>query len=160
MPVFQRETTFDAPLEDVWRLHTTGEGLARLTPGAFGLRIEGVTGGQPDEPLPEGAELTVSTNPGGIGTRDRWTAVVTESTLTDDQGVFRDEMRDGLFPTWIHTHRFETVFDGETLMRDRVEFELPTPAGGLVAPLSDAGFVPMFAYRHWKAGQLLASPQQ
>lgn len=95
------------------------------------------------------------TDPLGLGSGDRWTSVITEATHDGDHAVFRDEMRDGLFPTWVHTHRFETVFDGETLMRDRIEFRLPTMAGDLVSPLAPIGFEPMFAYRHWKAARIL-----
>lgn len=157
MPVYQRETTFDAPLEDVWRLHTTGEGLERLTPSAFGLRIEAVRNGTEVDPLPEGAEIDVFTNPLGVGSGDQWTSEVTASELSEDRALFRDEMQGGAFPTWVHTHRFETVFDGETLMRDRIEYRLPTPVGDLVAPLAPVGFEPMFAYRHWKAGRILES---
>jgi ligand-binding SRPBCC domain-containing protein len=157
VPVFQRETTFDAPLDAVWRLHTTGEGLARLTPSVFDLRIEAVRGADTDETLPEGAEIDVSTNPGGVGGRDRWTSVIVESELDDDRAVFTDEMHDGIFPTWVHTHSFETVFGDETLMRDRIEYRLPTVAGDLVSPFAPVGFVPMFAYRHWKAARILES---
>lgn len=157
MPVFECETTFDAPLERVWELHTTGEGLRRLTPAVFDLRIEAVRGAGPDEPLPEDAEIDVSTNPGRIGSRDTWTAVVVESEYDGDAAVFRDRMRDGMFPTWVHTHRFETVFGDETLMRDRIEYRLPTVVGDLVGPLGVVGFVPMFSYRHWKASRVLES---
>lgn len=157
MPVFQRETTFDAPLDAVWQLHTTGDGLVRLTPSVADLRIEGVRGGEPDEPLPEGAELDVSANPGGFGSRDSFTAVITASDRGTDSAVFRDEMRDGVFQRWVHTHRFETVFGDETLMRDRIEYELPTAAGDLVAPLARVGLEPLFAYRHWTAARILES---
>ena len=157
MPIFQRETTFEAPIEEVWQLHTTGEGLVRLTPSAFDLRIDAVRGGAPDEPLPVDAELDVSANPGGIGTRDQFTAVTTASEVDGDRAVFRDEMRDGIFPKWVHTHSFETIFGDETLMRDRIEYRLPTVAGDLVAPFAPVGFVPMFAYRHRKAATILES---
>ena len=146
---------FDAPLEQVWQLHTTGTGLAQLTPSVADLRIEAVRGGESDEPLPKGAELDISTNPARIGGRDHWTAVITESTADVDRALFRDEMREGPFPTWVHTHRFESVYDDETVMRDRIEYRLPTVAGDFVSPLAVVGFEPVFAYRHWKARRIL-----
>jgi ligand-binding SRPBCC domain-containing protein len=156
MGVYTRETVFDAPLADVWELHTTGTGLKRLTPSVFNLQIEAVRGGEPAEPLAEGAEIDISTNPGGIGTRDRWTAAVVDSEYGDDEALFRDAMRDGTFPTWIHTHRFEPVFDGQTLMRDSIEYQLPTMLGDVIDPLAAVGFEPMFTYRHRKAAKILA----
>ncbi len=157
VPVFECETVFDAPLERVWELHTSGEGLRRLTPSIFDLRIEEVRGAGPADPLPDGAEIDVSTNPGGVGSRDTWTAVVEASECDGEAPVFRDRMRDGAFPEWVHTHRFETVFGDETLMRDRIEYRLPTVLGPLVGRFGAVGFVPVFSYRHRRAAGILES---
>jgi ligand-binding SRPBCC domain-containing protein len=154
MATFTRETVFEAPLEQVWDLHTTGNGLVRLTPSFVNLRIEAVRGGEVDEPLPEGAEIDVSTHVLELGPRDHWTSVVTDVQRSEDTALFRDEMRDGFFDHWVHTHRFERVFEGETLMRDHIEYELPMPAG-LVSPLATVGLAPLFRYRHWAAWQIL-----
>lgn len=156
MAVFRIETTFDAPIEDIWKLHTTGSGLEQLTPEAFDLRIETVRGGTPTDSLPEGAEIDVSADFPGLGSRDRWTGVVTESTLDDDRGTFRDEMRDGTFPTWEHTHRFEALPDGGTRMVDSIEYRLPSPVGP-ASPLARLGLWPMFRYRHRTARTILES---
>jgi ligand-binding SRPBCC domain-containing protein len=69
--------------------------------------------------------------------------------------MFRDEMRDGPFRRWIHTHSFFADGD-ETLIVDRVEYELPFgPLGRAVAPLARIGFEPMFRYRHRRTRELL-----
>lgn len=156
MATFRIETTFDAPLDDVWALHTTGSGLERLTPGAFDLRIESVRGAQEDEPLPAGAEIDVSANFPGPGSRDRWTGVITTADFDGDSAVFRDEMRDGTFPTWEHTHRFDALSDGRTRMVDRIEYRLPSPVG-FASPLARVGLWPLFRYRHRRARSILES---
>lgn len=155
MAVFRIETTFDAPLEDVWDLHTTGSGLAQLTPAPFALRIEDVRGGTATDPLPVDAEIDVSADFPGPGSRDRWTGVVTASRLDEAHGLFRDEMRDGTFPTWVHTHRFESVPEG-TRMVDRIEYRLPSPVGP-ASPLAKLGLWPLFRYRHRRAQGILES---
>lgn len=156
MTVFRIETVFDAPLDRVWELHTTGSGLERLTPSAFDLRIEGVRDGRPDEPLPAGAEIDVSANFLGLGSRDSWTGVVTTSDRGEDRAVFRDEMRDGTFPAWEHTHRFESLPEGGTRMVDRIAYRLPSPAGP-VSPVARLGLWPLFRYRHRRARAILDS---
>lgn len=158
MATFTRETVFEAPIEQVWELHTTGSGLVRLTPSFVNLQIEDVRDGEVDEPLPEGAEIDVSTHVLELGPRDHWTSVVLNSEQSGDTAVFRDEMHDGPLDHWVHTHRFERVFEGETLMRDHIEYELPMPAG-LVSPLANVGLDPLFRYRHWTARQIL-EPQK
>lgn len=156
MATFRIAATFEAPLGRVWDLHTTGSGLERLTPGAFGLRIEAVRGGEPDEPLPAGAEIDVSADFPGPGSRDRWTAAVTASDRGEERALFRDEMRDGTFPTWVHTHRFEALSGGGTRMVDRIEYRLPSPVGP-ASPLAKLGLWPLFRYRHRRARSILES---
>lgn len=156
MATFRVEATFEAALEPVWRLHTTGSGLERLTPDPFDLRIEDVRGGETDEPLPEGAEIDVSADFPGPTARDSWTGVVTASTLDGDEALFRDEMRDGTLPTWEHTHRFEALSGGGTRMIDRVEYRLPSPAGP-VSQVAKLGLWPLFRYRHRRAKAILES---
>ena len=49
---------------------------------------------------------------------------------------FVDAQLRGPYRTWRHEHRFEPTADGGTLMRDRVEYELPLgPLGGLAHAL-------------------------
>lgn len=158
MPVYERETVVDAPLEEVWEFHSNHSGLEALTPDWMGLRVESVVGpdGDPDpDVLEPGSKIESTVTPFGVAPRQRWVSSIVERTRDEDAAMFRDEMLRGPFPDWVHTHSFEDA-DGGTRVRDRVEFELPLgPLGRLAAPFGPAGLEPMFRYRHRKTRELL-----
>jgi len=131
-----------------------------------------------DEVLTAGTELRLSVRPLGVGPRQRWTSRITRrergdadsgsdatggssrAVRRDGAAVFEDEMVDGPFPEWHHRHQFYAVSDDETLVRDRVTYELPIvgrlPAvGGLLGPLGWLGFEPMFRERHRRTKRIL-----
>ncbi|MFC4986386.1 MULTISPECIES: SRPBCC family protein [Saliphagus] len=160
MATYERETRIRAPLERVWEFHSRVSGLETLTPAWMELRVESVIG--PDgerEPavLDVGSEITLSIRPGGVGPRQHWTSVITEREREDGVAYFRDEMVDGPFDRWVHTHSF--FADGrETVCRDRVEYELPSllgPLGERCPSVTGLGFEPMFRGRHAKAKAVL-----
>lgn len=150
MAVFERTVWVDAPLEEVWKFHSRIEGLETLTPSWFHLRVESVTGpdGSPDpDELVPGTEIRMSMQPGGIGPRQRWTSRILEREATEESAYFTDEMTDGPFSRWHHTHRFYAE-DGGTRIIDRVEYAVSLgPVRGLsvaARPVLDL----MFAARH------------
>jgi ligand-binding SRPBCC domain-containing protein len=156
--VYTHASRVEASLDEVWQFHSTGEGLAALTPGFANLRIEATRGpdGKPDpDVLDAGAEIDVSMQPLGVGPRRHWTSRIVERARTDDEATFVDEMVEGPFARWRHTHRF--VADGEgTQMYDRVEWALPGgPLGEFGAHLGAVGLEPTFRFRHRRARQLL-----
>ncbi|WP_435349039.1 SRPBCC family protein [Haloarchaeobius sp. HRN-SO-5] len=158
MPVYSRETFVRAPLSTVWDFHSHISGLEALTPDFANLRVEAVRGpdGEPDPAvLAAGTQISMSMRPFGVGPRQRWTSVITDRTEDERAATFRDEMRDGPFPHWDHTHSFYARDDG-TLVSDRVEYRLPLgPLGDLVGPLAWFGLEPMFRYRHRRTRELL-----
>lgn len=160
MARYEREVRVDAPLEDVWAFHSRTDGLEALTPDWMGLRVEQVIGpdGEPDpDVLAEGSELTLSMQPFGVGPRQHWTSLITGRERTAGAAVFRDEMIDGPFDRWIHTHSFYAD-GGSTLVRDRVEYALPMGGlGDALEPFSRVGFEPMFRHRHRTTKALLES---
>lgn len=155
MAVFEHSFVVDATLDRVRELHASGAGLRKLTPSVADLRVEAVRGGDPDAPLPEGAEIDVSTRGPLPGTRRRWTSAVTRAERDADAALFVDAMRDGPFPRWEHVHRFEAV-EGGTRVVDRIEYRLPSPAGP-ASPLAAVGLEPLFRYRERRTRQLLES---
>lgn len=109
MAVYERRSRISAPLEDVWEFHARIEGLLAVTPSWMNIRVESSRGpdGEPDpERLAEGTEVTLSVRPFGVGPRQRWTSRIVDLERRDDAAWFRDEMIDGPFPRWAHTHRF------------------------------------------------------
>jgi ligand-binding SRPBCC domain-containing protein len=158
MPVYERDVVVAAPLSEVWDFHSHASGLEALTPDWMNLRVESVVGpdGEPDpEVLTEGSTIESSVSPLGVAPRQQWISHITERKEGDGEAMFRDEMGEGPFPHWVHTHAFEEFGDG-TRIHDRVEYELPGgPLGKAVGPLGFLGFDPMFRYRHRKTRELL-----
>ena len=158
MAVYERRTRVRAPFEEVWSFHSKIAGLEALTPEWLHLRVESVTGPE-DDPNPTvlepGAEVRLSMRPFGVGPRQRWTSRILEHERSDGAAMFRDEMRNGPFRRWVHTHSFFADGD-ETIVRDRVEYELPLgPLARVADPLAQVGFEPMFRHRHRRTKELL-----
>ena len=180
VPTYSREVRVDAPLDEVWEFHSRIEGLEHLTPDWMHLRVEAVRrpdggdaggdasdgdntdaadvdayAGDPDV-LDAGTEIRLSIRPFGVGPRRRWVTRVVRRECEDGSAVFEDVMEDGPFPRWRHTHQFFAASLSETLVRDRVEYELPM-VGGLLGPLGWLGFEPMFRERHRRTKRILES---
>lgn len=158
MAVYERETRVHAPLEDVWAFHSTTDGLVALTPSWLDLTVESVSG--PDgeanpEELGEGSVVELSVRPFGVGQRRHTKSVVERRQRDDGAALFQDRMVEGPFAEWIHTHAFYAS-NGDTIIRDRVEYELPHgPVGTVAARGMVAGLEPMFRHRHRRARELL-----
>ena len=158
MPTYRHESRVRAPLAEVWEFHSKIEGLEALTPVFANLRVESARGsdGEPDpEILEEGAAVDLSVRPFGVGPRQAWTSTIVERREESGAALFRDEMRDGPFPHWVHTHSFYAD-GGDTIARDRVEYRLPFgDLGRLAGPFAVIGFEPVFRYRHAETKRLL-----
>lgn len=156
MATFERETTVDAPLSRVWAFHSTVDGLDALTPDWLDLAVEEIRwpGERPtDGVLVAGTLLRLSVRPLGVGPRRRWVSEIIRRETGDGWAAFRDEMRQGPFREWRHTHRFASTVDGGTRIRDSVEYETT------LGPAADAAAWPAmalaFADRHRRTRRLL-----
>jgi ligand-binding SRPBCC domain-containing protein len=160
MPVFEYESRIRAPLETVWKFHSTADGLVKLTPDWVQLSVDEVRGpdGEPDpEILEAGSEITLSVRPFGVGLRRSETSRITERVVDDGSAYFVDEMVDGPFETWRHRHSFHA--DGEeTVCADHVEYTPPLGRlGALARPGLAFGLNRLFRYRHRRMRTLLES---
>lgn len=158
MVTYVRETRVAAPFERVWAFHTTIDGLTAVTPDWMNLRVEGVFGpdGEPgQEELVAGSVVRVSIGPFGICPRQAWTTRIVSREEGPGAALFTDVMIDGPFETWEHTHAVYAD-DGETLLRDRVEYEFPVgPLGPVVDPVAALPMELLFRFRHRRTGELL-----
>jgi ligand-binding SRPBCC domain-containing protein len=162
MPTYQREIRVRAPIEAVWQFHSRPEGLEALTPDWMHLRVEEVRGsdGATDlDVLETGTTVRASVRPFGLGPRQHWTSRIARREEGDGSAVFEDVMEDGPFPEWRHRHGFFAVSDHETLVSDRVTYELPV-VGDLLGPLGWLGFEPMFRARHRRTEELLEGDER
>lgn len=158
MAVYERETRVRSPLDEVWEFYSTADGLIALTPDWMHLHVESVVGpdgeSRPPE-LIEDAEIALSVRPCGVGPRQRTKSVIVERRCDDESALFRDRMVEGPFEEWVHTHGFEATGD-DTVVRDRVEYQLPGGAPGEIAARAMVvGLAPMFRYRHRRTQTIL-----
>jgi ligand-binding SRPBCC domain-containing protein len=157
MVVFERETRIHAPLDEVWAFHSTVEGLVRLTPDRLGMRVERVwrPGGEElerDATLEAGTLLRLSVQPLGAGPRVEWVSQITAREERADETFFRDEMRQGPFRRWHHTHSF--FADGDaTIVRDHVEYA--TSLGQVADEAARVGLAAAFRDRHRRTKRAL-----
>jgi ligand-binding SRPBCC domain-containing protein len=159
MAVYQRSVTVDAPLAEVRAFHDTADGLVALTPGFLNIRIDETTGpdGEPDpDVLEAGSRVVSSVRPFGIAPRQQWVSDIVAREVGETEAMFRDEMVEGPFDHWVHTHRFVAV-DGGTRVEDHVEYAIREHVGGSVIDLlAPVGMAPMFWYRHRQTRKRLA----
>ncbi len=162
MTTFQRETRIRAPLDEVWAFHSTVEGLTRVSPDWLRLRVERLW--RPDgEELPRDAELTpgttlrMSAEPFGVGPRVEWVSQIAAREERANEAFFRDEMRQGPFRRWHHTHSFVAAGD-DTILRDRVEYA--TPFGRAADEAVRAGLAAAFRDRHRRTRAVLESGER
>lgn len=160
MAWYERSVRVRAPLEAVWAFHSRIAGLKSLTPGWLNLRVEAIDGpaGEPDPDILEaGTVIRLSMAPFGIGPRQHWTSRITSRERREGAARFRDEMVDGPFPEWVHTHLF--FQDGhETIVQDRVRYRLPIDGlNRRLNRLAVVGFEPLFRYRHRRTKERLES---
>lgn len=159
MASYERETRVRAPFEEVWAFYSHVDGLEALTPGFLNLAVERVVGPDGtrdrDQELVVGARVASSVQPFGVGPRQRWESEIVERERHDGAAYFVDEMVDGPFPEWRHTHSFYA--DGEfTTIRDHVRYRLPGgPVGDAAGSLGRVGIEPMMRYRHRRTRELL-----
>ena len=148
MATFERATVVDASLSTVWDFHSGIEGLLRLTPRWTGLRIESIERpeGSPTEALTVGTIVRLRTRPGVS-----WTSKIVERDRERDRAMFRDELIDGPFERFEHTHWFIEI-DLGTIVYDHVEFAPPRP---VPAFLFRPAFASMFRDRHRRTRTIL-----
>jgi len=163
MPTYRRTTRVEAPLDEVWAFHSTIDGLVALTPSWMNMQIERVTG--PDgehnpDVLTAGSQIQMSIRPFGVVPRQRWISRIIErdpagETPVEASAYFIDDMADGPFRMWEHTHAFYA--DGEeTILVDTVEYRLPFGVlGDAAGPFAKVGFEGMFRDRHRRTDEQL-----
>ena len=144
------ELAIPRPIEDVFGLFASPRNLHRITPRSLGF--EYLTD---EAPMRAGLEIGYRIRP-LFGIPVRWLTRITEF---DPPNGFRDVQLRGPYRSWDHVHRFE-AFDGGTLVRDDVTYEVPVGVAGdvlnrFVIRNELAG---IFLYRSWAIRQALAEP--
>lgn len=111
---FSHAFTVGAPIDRVWEFYTDAGHLEVITPPKLKLKIDKSTTGRR---LEQGTEVWIS---GSLVARVRWHSKITRMELY----LYVDEMLEGMFATWKHTHSFRQA-EGGTEVIDEIVFELP-----------------------------------
>lgn len=116
MHLLERTTLVKAPREDVFGFFNDPNNLARITPSWMHLTIDKI------DDLPMRSDSRIDYHMSWLGfIRMNWVTLIKDF---EPPRYFADEQVKGPYKFWRHVHTFEDV-EGGTLMRDRVQYELP-----------------------------------
>jgi ligand-binding SRPBCC domain-containing protein len=111
----ERTALVPAPLHEVFQFFSDPHNLPRITPKGMGFDIT-----QMDE-LPIRPSFRIEYTVRVMGVPLKWVTII---PVYDPPHRFVDIQKKGPYRSWTHEHTFDEV-DGQTLMRDRVQYELP-----------------------------------
>ena len=124
--LFEQEQLIQRSRRQVFAFFADAANLERITPGSLHFEIRS------PQPIAMHAGATIDYDLALFGLRFRWRTLI-ESF--DPEAGFVDVQTKGPYRSWRHTHQFSDA-PGGTLVRDRVEYELPFgPLGEIVRRL-------------------------
>jgi ligand-binding SRPBCC domain-containing protein len=137
LKIFKHSFVVNAPIDKVWDFYTDLRHLEAITPKKIGLKIIESDSNQ----ITQGQIACLS---GKLLTQITWKA---EITLCKPY-TYVDEMSEGLFKHWKHTHIFHKINENQTRVIDKIEFELPCGfIGKLFERYAQDRLGKIFAYR-------------
>jgi ligand-binding SRPBCC domain-containing protein len=141
MYVLEREQQVPRPRAEVFPFFADASNLERITPPALRFRILSPT------PIEMRAGAIIDYQLRLAGVPFRWRTVI---ETWEPPHRFVDIQERGPYRLWRHTHTFDESPDGGTLMRDRVEYELPLgPLGKLAHAIAvKRQLAGIFAFRN------------
>jgi ligand-binding SRPBCC domain-containing protein len=120
--VLERSQLISAQRDGLFSFFEDPGNLARITPERMGFEITALE----NLPMQRGTKIEYRIRP--LGAPQRW---VTEIVEYRPPSEFVDVQTKGPYRYWRHRHTFDNV-DGGTLMRDRVQYQMPLgPIGRL-----------------------------
>ena len=154
MPVFERDSRYPFPREDVFAWHTRPGAFTRLTPPGMATEMtplsDGIQVGSTADivishPLVASLLPHVPRRGGSGPVGVRWRL---RHTAFEPGRLFVDEQIRGPFASWRHEHIFSDGPAGSTIITDRVTYELPRVLPGrLPQALIEMQLDGLFAYR-------------
>ncbi len=136
---FEKESTFESSVEELWAFHLRPDALSLLSPpGSFFRVVDRGRG------VAEGSVLEATVGPWPVAAR--WVAL--HAGVRPGEG-FVDVALESPFPYWVHQHSMEHADGGRARLRDVVWLVPPLwLPRRLARPLLQAVLTLMFAWRH------------
>jgi ligand-binding SRPBCC domain-containing protein len=140
MAIYEKRSRIKAHPNTVFAFHEQENALEKLMPPWEKARVIERRGG-----LETGARVVLETKIGPVKQR-----MVAIHTAYEKGRMFRDEIVEGPFSKWIHTHTMEPDGEGGTWLVDYIEYELPLgPIGNVFGGrFARRKLEKMFDFRH------------
>lgn len=136
---FNKQLFINAPADDVFQWHARPGALERLSPPWDPLEVVEQHGG-----INKDATVLMKMKAGPFFYH--WAA---EHTDYLENRLFKDRQKRGPFAFWTHTHTFQPVRSGGSLMQDQIEYALPfDPFSRPFLPVIQKKLERIFNYRH------------
>lgn len=138
--IYKKQTMIHAPIEQVFQWHERNGAIQRLTPPWAPMTLLYRKGNGVEKGVQVSFRLKIFNLP------MTWNA---EHIGFEENKEFKDTQTSGPFARWIHTHRFLSKNNDQTVMEDHIEYKLPM--GLLSLPfygMAQKDIDRMFVYRH------------
>ena len=117
MKSFEQSFKVNCNIDKVWDFYTDIKHLEIITPPQLKLRIIETSNQQ----VVEGLRMTLSTKL--VLYSSKWHSII--SLVDIFRHMYIDEMVKGPFKKWKHVHLFLEIGENQTVITDKIEFELP-----------------------------------
>ena len=117
MKSFEQSFKVNCSIDKVWKFYTDIKHLEIVTPPNLNLKIIETS----DKQIVNGLRMTIS---GRLFLyNSKWNSII--SLVDISKHMYIDEMVKGPFKKWKHVHLFSEIGKNQTVITDKIEFELP-----------------------------------
>lgn len=116
MKSFEQSFEVNCSIEEVWNFYTNIRHLEIITPPNLKLKIITTS----DKQIVEGLRMTISARLALYNSK--WHSII--SLVDISKYEYIDEMVKGPFKKWKHVHIFSKIEKNQTVVTDKIEFEL------------------------------------
>jgi len=117
MKFFEQSFKVNCSIDKVWKFYTDIKHLEIITPPDLKLQIIETSNKQ----IVEGLRMTISGRL--VLYNSKWNSTISLVDIT--KHMYIDEMVHGPFKKWKHIHLFSDIGKNQSVVTDKIEFELP-----------------------------------
>jgi ligand-binding SRPBCC domain-containing protein len=117
MKSFEQSFEVNCTVDKVWNFYTDIKHLEIITPPNMKLKIIETSNKQ----IVEGLRMTISGRL--VLYNSKWNSII--SLVDISKHMYIDEMVKGPFKKWKHIHLFSEIGKNQTVITDKIEFEMP-----------------------------------